>query len=314
MADRRFEADLHRYGPQASDADVISVEEANSYCWQLALSHYENFSVVSWLLPQHLRQHFCNVYAYCRWADDLADEVGTPSERVALLGWWRHELLECFAGQVQHPVFVALLPTIQQFSIPEDPFLALLEAFERDQHQVRYATHDEVLDYCRCSANPVGHLVLYLGRCHTDANARLSDSVCTGLQLANFLQDVAEDFERGRIYLPRTSCSEFGYTDECFRQRIVDDRWRSLMRSEVVLATEYLHQGWPLVGQLPKDLRFQVDLFVRGGLAILQAIRHVDYDVWTARPTVGKLTQLKLAASSWLSQRVVGRPTARKHG
>jgi len=313
MPDNNFEADLRCYGPHASNIRV-SVDEAHAYCRQLAASHYENFSVVSWLLPPHLRQHFCNVYAYCRWADDLADELGTPNERLALLDWWRRELRDCFAGQTRHPVFVALQPTIEQFSIPEMPFLALLDAFERDQHQVRYATREEIGDYCRYSANPVGHLVLYLGRCHDAANASLSDSVCTGLQLANFLQDVAEDFERGRIYLPREACVAFGYTEECFQQRIVDDRWRSLMKAEVDRASTYLHEGWPLVSQLPRDLRFQVDLFVRGGLAILQAIRDVDYDVWTARPRIGKLTQLKLATSSWLRQRVTGRRFARNHG
>ncbi|HUG66906.1 MAG TPA: squalene synthase HpnC [Pirellulaceae bacterium] len=313
MADRRFEADLRRYGPSANDIHV-SFDEACSYCRRLASSHYENFSVVSCLLPRNLRQHFCNVYAYCRWADDLADEIGTPSERLALLDWWRRELLDCLAGQARHPVFVALLPTIQQFSIPATPFLDLLEAFERDQRQTRYATHAEVLDYCRCSANPVGHLVLYLGRCYSETNASLSDSVCTGLQLANFLQDVAEDFERGRVYLPQASIAEFGCTVECFPRKVVDDKWRSLMKSEVERASEYLHRGWPLVEQLPQELCFQVDLFICGGLAILQAIRDVDYDVWTARPTVGKLTQLKLAANSWLRQRVTGRRAARDHG
>ncbi len=313
MADKRFEADLSRYGPQA-EATQVSFQRACAYCRQLTASHYENFSVVSWLLPRALRQHFCNVYAYCRWADDLADEIGTPSERLVLLDWWRNELLDCLAGQARHPVFVALLPTIQQFEIPAAPFLSLLEAFERDQWQVRYTTHAELLDYCRCSANPVGHLVLYLGRCYSEPNALLSDSVCTGLQLANFLQDIAEDFEQGRIYVPQESCAEFGYTKACFQQRIVDERWRATMRAEVERASEHLQRGWPLVGRLPKELRFQVDLFIRGGFAILQAIRDVDYDVWTSRPTVGKLTQLKLAAGSWLRNSVTGREPARDHG
>ena len=313
MADRRFEADLRRYGPHADDIHV-SVADACAYCRRLASSHYENFSVVSWLLPRALRQHFCNVYAYCRWADDLADEMEAPSDSLALLAWWRSQLFDCLAGEARHPVFVALLPTIRQFAIPSAPFLALLEAFERDQRQVRYTTHAELLDYCRCSANPVGHLVIYLGRCYSETNASLSDSICTGLQLANFLQDVAEDFERGRIYLPHEVCVEFGYTEDCFRQRVVDQRWRSMMQAEVERASDYLHRGWPLVGQLPQELRFQVELFIRGGLAILQAIRHVDYDVWTTRPTVGKLTRLKLAADSWLRQRVTGRRPARDHG
>ncbi|MBC8353339.1 MAG: squalene synthase HpnC [Planctomycetes bacterium] len=313
MDDRRCAVELERYGPQAADVH-LSIDEASTYCRHLASSHYENFSVVSWLLPHHLRQHFCNVYAYCRWADDLADEAGTPSERLELLDWWRTQLLDCFNGSAKHPVFIAILPTIQQFSIPTQPFLDLIKAFERDQKQVRYATHDELLDYCRCSANPVGHLVLHLGRCHSETNASLSDSVCTGLQLANFLQDVAEDFSRGRIYLPQDVRDVFGYTEDCFERRVVDERWRALMKSEVERASEYLHRGRPLVDQLPKELRFQVELFIRGGLAILQAIRLARYDVWTRRPTVGKLTQLKLASSCWLRQRVTGWRVPRDQG
>ena len=313
MTDRRFEDELLRYGPQAGGI-IMTVEEANSYCRRLASSHYENFSVVSFLLPRELRQHFCNLYAYCRWADDLADEVGTSQDRLELLAWWRHELRACLDGQVRHPVFIALLPTIQQFAIPETPFFALLDAFERDQHQTHYATHEDVLNYCKCSANPVGHLVLHLGRCHTPANVLLSDSICTGLQLANFLQDVAEDLDRGRIYLPRESWGQFNYTEECFRQRICDDRWQSLMKVEVERASDYFYHGWPLVDQLPKELRFQIDIVVRGGLAILQAIRDLRYDVWTARPTIGKLRQLNLAAGSWLRQRVLRLTTAREQG
>ncbi|MDA1050615.1 MAG: squalene synthase HpnC [Planctomycetota bacterium] len=313
MSDPRFAADLRRFGPQA-EGNRVSGAEARLYCRRLASSHYENFSVVSWLLPRALRQHFCSVYAYCRWADDLADEIGTPSESLALLEWWRSQLLDCLEGEARHPVFVALLPTIRQFSIPAAPFRDLLEAFERDQQQVRYATHIELLEYCRCSANPVGHLVLYLGRCYSETTASLSDSVCRGLQLANFLQDVAEDFERGRIYLPQEICVEFGYTEECFQRRIVDDRWRAMMKAEVERASQHLHRGWPLVDRLPKELRFQVELIIRGGLAILQAIRDVDYDVWTARPKVGRLTQLRLAAGSWLRHSVIGRRPARDHG
>jgi squalene synthase HpnC len=311
MDNQAFMEDLHRFGPQSNVA-AISDHEASEYCRRLALSHYENFSVVSWLLPRKLRRHFCNVYAYCRWADDLADEVSSADERLALLAWWRQSLHDCFVGRAQHPVFIALHETIEEFSIPETPFLSLLDAFEQDQRQVLYETHDELLGYCQRSANPVGHLVLYLGRCHSETNAMLSDSVCTGLQLANFLQDVAGDFDRGRIYIPQESCRAFDYTEDCFVQHVVDARWRGLMQIEVDRASRYLHRGWPLVDDLPKELRFQVELFVRGGLAILQEIRRVDYDVWTMRPTVGRLTQIKLAASSWL--RSSYRRAKRDHG
>lgn len=313
MGERQFETELLRYGPEV-DYPREAIDEARAYCRQLAASHYENFTVASWMLPRNLRQHFCNIYAYCRWSDDLADEVASPDESLLLLDWWRGQLSGCFAGEVRHPVFVALRDTIHEFAIPQQPLAALLDAFERDQQQDRYATHAELLDYCRCSANPVGHLVLYLGRCYDEQTVSLSDAVCTGLQLANFLQDVGEDFNRGRIYIPQDVCVEFDYDQECFQGRVVDDRWRSMMASEVERAARYLNCGWPLVDAMPKELRLQIELFIRGGLAILQAIRDAEYDVWTVRPRVGKLSQLKIAITSWLRQRVIGGRAVRDQG
>ena len=186
--------------------------------------HYENFTVASRLLPRRLRQHVCNIYAYCRWADDLADEIGDPQRSLALLDWWETQLRDCYDGRAAHPVFIALSETIRKFDIPAEPFLDLLVAFRQDQRVTRYETIDQVLEYCRCSANPVGRLVLYLGRCHTPERARLSDSICTGLQLANFCQDVARDWDRGRIYLPQADCRRFGYDEAVFRPAGVQRR------------------------------------------------------------------------------------------
>lgn len=294
-----FAAELARFGPTSRGGDV-SLDEAKAYCRTLARTHYENFSVVSWLLPKHLRQHFCTVYAYCRWADDLADETASD-ESLGLLRWWREQLAACYEGEADHPVFKALRETIDGFDIPQAPFAALLDAFERDQQQNRYTTFDELLDYCRCSANSVGHLVLYMGRCYEDETVRLSDSICTGLQLANFLQDVANDYQRGRIYIPQTTWQQFGYDEDCFGRRVCDDRWRAMMKHECTRAYELLEAGWPLVDRVSRELRFQVGLFIRGGLAILKEIARVDYDVWARRPTVGRLTKAKLVASTWLS-------------
>ena len=277
----------------------MRLDASRAYCRRLAKSHYENFQVVSWLLPARLRPHFESIYAYCRWADDLADEVEGAQASCRLLDWWERLLRECYRGSARHPVFIALGRTIEQFEIPPDPLLDLLTAFRRDQHQTRYETRAELLDYCRQSANPVGRLVLHLGRACSESNAALSDSVCTGLQLANFCQDVAEDYRRGRIYLPREVWLRHGYNEAAFAAGRFDDAFRELLREEVNVAEDYLRRGHALVGRLPEDLRLDIDLIVRGGLAVLHAIRRQDYNVWRRKPRVGKATQLRLLLAAW---------------
>ena len=189
-------------------------QEARDYCAALTASHYENFSVVTWLTPRPLRPAFQSIYAFCRWSDDLGDEVGDRDRSRALLDWWRGQLRDLYRGQARHPVMVALAPTVAEFAIPIDPFLALISAFEQDQDVTEYDTYAQLLDYCTRSANPVGHLVLYLARGFDPDNARLSDLTCTGLQLANFWQDVARDLAIGRVYLPREDRERFGYPDD----------------------------------------------------------------------------------------------------
>src|SRR4051794_22415222 len=198
---KTFAEELARFGPDARHPP-LSLSQARAYCARLTHGHYENFSVVSWLLPRRLHRPFHSVYAYCRWADDLADETGGGPRALELLRWWKRQLLRCYEGEATHPVFIALLPTIRAFRIPPRPFLDLLFAFEQDQLVKRYPSYEQLLDYCRCSANPVGRLVLYLCGLFTPERAELSDRVCTGLQLANFWQDVARDWDIGRVYLP----------------------------------------------------------------------------------------------------------------
>ena len=294
-----FSSDLERYGPDASGKSPVGLREAQAYCRRLARRHYENFTVASRLLPAALRQHLANVYAYCRWADDLADEIDDPERSLALLDWWETQLRNCHAGRAAHPVFVALAETIREFSIPTEPFLDLLSAFRQDQRVVRYETFEELLDYCRRSANPVGRIVLYLGRCHTPDRARLSDAICTGLQLANFCQDVAGDWDRGRIYLPRAECRRFGCDEDAFARREADDAFRRLLASEVERADGYLCEGLPLAATMPRGLRVPVALFTAGGRAILEAIRRQDYDVWSRRPTVSKRKKMQLLIGCW---------------
>ncbi|MFM9069487.1 MAG: squalene synthase HpnC [Planctomycetota bacterium] len=293
---------LRRWGPQGSDP-VLEFQAASVYCQELCHQHYENFTVASWLLPAALRRHFCHVYAYCRWADDLADEIDSAEQATGLLDWWEQQLQASFRGELRHPVFVALAETIREFTIPQQPFADLLAAFRRDQQQHRYDTWEDLLDYCRGSANPVGRLVLYLGRCHDERLVGWSDSICSGLQIANFCQDVANDFVRGRIYLPRVAWQRAGYREKDFAAAVCDDRFRSLMQEAVEQAEQRLQAGWPLVHQVPAELRFQLQLFVRGGLAIAHAIRRQQYDVWTRRPQVSRRQKLLLAMRAWWSSR-----------
>ena len=294
-----FVEELQLYGPQAAQRPQLSLRRSRRYCRRLARRHYENFTVASRLLPGRLRQHFYNIYAYCRWADDLADETGDPRQSLALLAWWESQLHECYQGRTSHPVFVALADTIRRFEIPADPFVDLLVAFRQDQRVTRYETFDQLLNYCRYSANPVGRLVLYLGECHTPQRARLADSISTGLQLANFCQDVARDWDRGRIYLPLAHCRRFEYDEADFARREANDNFRRFLAAEVDEAEGFLRRGLTLVELVPDELRLDVALFIEGGLAVLEAIRRQQYDVWSSRPTVGKMKKLQLALRCW---------------
>ena len=294
-----FLDDLKRYGPDQHIGSVpmITADDAWDYCDRLTRSHYENFSVVTWLTPRHLRQAFAGIYAFCRWSDDLGDEVGDPARSSELLAWWRGELRAMFDGEPpRHPVMVALKETVGEFAIPIDPFEALISAFEQDQVLTEYLTYDQLFDYCTRSANPVGHLVLHLGRVFTAENARLADLTCTGLQLANFWQDVARDLAIGRIYLPLEGRVRFGYTDADLHARRFTPEFAALLRFEVDRARELLISGRALLDKLPRALAVDVDLFGRGGLAILDRIEGQGFDVWRKRPEVGKAAKLGLLA------------------
>jgi len=299
-----FADDLLRYGP---DTPPVSPADARDYCARLTASHYENFSVVTWLTPRELRPAFQSIYAFCRWSDDLGDEVGDRERSRALLEWWRGELHGLYRGQTRHPVMVALADTVEQFSIPIDPFLALISAFEQDQVVTDYDTYDRLLDYCTRSANPVGHLVLYLARSFDADNARLSDQTCTGLQLANFWQDVARDLAIGRIYLPREDRERFNYPDADLRALRFTPAFADLLRFEVDRARALLNAGRPLVDRLPRELAVDVDLFSRGGLAILDRIAGQGYDVLTSRPKLGKVAKIGLLARAFLARRGASR-------
>jgi squalene synthase HpnC len=272
-----------------------SLDQARAWCRHLAETHYENFHVATWFLPKALRPHFHAIYAYCRVSDDLGDEVASAAEALALLDEWGEELDACYAGRARHPVFVALEQTIKECAIPQDPFADLLIAFRQDQTVTRYATIEDVLQYCRYSANPVGRLVLYACGEADQEKFRLSDATCSALQLANFWQDVREDYARGRVYLPENDMRVFGVSDANIAQGMATAEFRRLMQSEVSYARDLFHQGLPLIGMVNRGLAVDLDLFSRGGLEILRAIEMRDYDVLSARPAISKTTKASLA-------------------
>jgi squalene synthase HpnC len=271
-----------------------TLREAREYCRQFTRRHSENFSVATLFLPRRLLPPFSAVYAYCRNADDLGDESETPEKALAALASWRHELLQTFAGQPRHPILVALRDTIETFQIPRDPFLDLISAFEQDQHVREYETYAQLLDYCQRSANPVGRILLQLFESFDESRGELSDHICTALQLSNFWQDVKRDHDIGRVYLPREDRIRFGYTDEDLRANRFTESFAELMRFEIDRARELFQRGFPLVQQVPPDVAIDVELFRRGGLAILSKIERRAYNVWQRRPRLTRFEKARL--------------------
>ena len=282
----------------AALAAVYTIPDALTYTRWLATHHYENFHVVSWLLPRRLHQDFYNVYAYCRWADDLGDEMGDPAESVRLLAWWREGLQGMYAGKATHPVFVALRRTVERYSIPQQPFGDLIRAFEQDQTVTRYGNWDELFEYCRYSANPVGRLVLYLCGYSDAERQRLSDSTCTALQLANFWQDVTVDWEKGRVYIPLDVLERHGATAGDIAARRATPGFLAAMREVVARARELFSGGLPLAGMVDRRLALDIELFSRGGMRVLEKIEAQDYDVLRARPAVTKMERVGLLLGS----------------
>ncbi len=280
----------------AIPARAPSLEVAQQYCSRMAHSHYENFSVVTWFLPKHLHQHFYNVYAYCRISDDLGDEVGDPQQSLALLEQWEAELEQCYSGEPRHPVFVALRQTVRELEIPQHEFSDLLKAFRHDQRTGRYPTFADVLGYCQYSANPVGHLVLYVCGYRDAERQKLSDYTCTALQLANFWQDVAVDYGKGRIYLPVEDLAKYGVTEDDIAQRRATPAFLGMMKFEIARAREWFQMGLPLARMVDKHLALDIELFSRGGLEILNAIERQRYDVLTRRPVISRPRKLWLLA------------------
>ncbi|MGC8624451.1 MAG: squalene synthase HpnC [Phycisphaerae bacterium] len=276
-------------------APLTDITAARQYTWRLAHEHYENFTVVSLLAPKALRQDFCNIYAFCRTADDLGDEVGNKQLALQYLADFRRQTEECYSGKPRTAVFTALSETIGRYDIPKQPFLDLISAFEQDQRLNRYETFEQVVDYCKRSADPVGRLVLYLAGYRDPQRQTLSDKTCTALQLANFWQDVRRDIlQRDRIYLPAESRRQFKVDEEQIRSGRCDDHYRALLKFEVDRCQTLFNEGHALLPLIHRQLRSQISLFSRGGEAILAAIRQQNYDTLSQRPVLSKTRKLGL--------------------
>jgi squalene synthase HpnC len=281
--------------------------ESAAYTRWLATHHYENFHVVSFLLPKRLHQDFFNVYSFCRWADDLGDEIGDTQESLRLLAWWRGELNGMFRGETRHPVFVALAETVRTHDLPGEPFADLIHAFEQDQTVTRYRDWKTLFDYCRYSANPVGRLVLYLCGYRDEERQKLSDATCTALQLANFWQDVTVDLEKGRIYLPLDLLAKHNCATGDVEARKFTPEFRDAMAEAVRVARQLFREGLPLSRMVDRRLAIDLELFSRGGMKILDKIEAQGWNVFRARPAITKTERVALLMGTLVRQALARR-------
>jgi squalene synthase HpnC len=277
------------------------LDEALRCCRRLACSHYENFHVLSWIVPRTLRDPSAVLYAYCRTVDDVGDEA--PGDRDELLDRCDAELDAAFRGRARHPVFVALQTVIDRLDLPREPFARLIEANRIDQRTTRYATFEQLLHYCERSANPVGRLVLMLYGHRDEERFQLSDATCTALQLTNFWQDLARDFAMGRIYLPQEEMAAYEVRDEDLAANVASENLRALTAFQVARARRYFVDGFPLVDRVRGRLCVAVSLFSRGGLAILGKIEDQRFDTLVRRPTLSNRGKAALAVSTLVSRR-----------
>ena len=274
------------------------LSDAVGVCTRLAKGHYENFTLVSWLVPKRMRIPLYTLYGFCRTVDDAGDEA--PGDRSLLLERLEDELDAVYTGAPRHPVFVALKRTVAAFDLPREPFLKLIEANRSDQREHCYSTFDELLGYCRCSANPVGRLFLMLFDYRDRELFALSDATCTALQLTNFWQDVKRDYEMGRIYLPGEEMKDFGVEEGDLAKDTANDRVKQLFRFQVDRTRDYFEAGLPLIDRVHGHLKVDVALFSRGGLAVLDKIERRGYDTLRARPTLSRFEKGVLFISTLL--------------
>jgi phytoene synthase len=281
-----------------------SLEEAYRWCGNLARRHYENFPVASLLLPRDLRKELAAVYAFARGADDFADEgQWDQSSRLALLDAWQEELERCRDSSSSHPVFLALGDLLRRRNLGLEPFVHLLDAFRQDCTKKRYRDWEDLFAYCRLSANPVGRILLALAGYPGEHHARLSDAICTALQLTNFWQDVRSDFQRGRIYIPEAELERFGVSPGELSSSAASPRLKECLRVCVARTDELFLAGEPLLGMVKASLAFHLRLVVLGGRRILEKIARQDYDTLSRRPALGRGDwALLLVRAAWAAQ------------
>jgi len=283
----------------------MTVEEAFAYCQHLAGKHYENFPVASFLIPRPLRPFVASIYAFARSADDFADEGDLPAtHRLILLDDWEAKLNACYAGHADHPVFIALRATVEATGISRSLLAALLQAFRMDVVKHRYATFEEVMQYCGNSANPIGRLVLHTFGQANEQTLSLSDHVCTALQLTNFWQDVAGDYQKDRVYIPLEDLDRFGYTEYDLSRGVADDRFRAVIRFEVERTKKLFALGSPLLARTNGRLRRELGATLAGGRAILDSIERSGWNPLATRPTLAVSDKLWMIWSAILGREI----------
>jgi hydroxysqualene synthase len=278
-----------------------SLDEAFAYCEMITTSHYENFPVASLFLPQEKRPYIQAIYAFSRTADDFADELSlSPEERLVRLQHWDDSLSRCFEGDAEHPVFIALRETVKRQNIPIEPLRDLLTAFKRDVSQTRYETFEDLLSYCKCSANPVGRIVLMIFNHRDEKLFNLSDAICTALQLTNFWQDIAVDLKKNRLYLPLEDMRRFGYSEEKWKNGVVDDTFRQLMGFETERTRDMFYSGAELPAMVGKDLQIELRLVWMGGMTILKLLKRSGYEIVHRRPSLTLLNKVMIFSRALL--------------
>ncbi len=307
---------LALFGPD--QGREVGLQEAQAYCQRLTTGHYENFSVLSRLVPIDRRPDFAAIYSFCRWSDDLGDEVGDAKRSLELLGWWRNELHDCFSGQARHPVFVALQPVIEKRGLTVKPFDDLISAFEQDQHVTRYETWEQALSYCELSANPVGRLVLAVCEDQPVTEQQLvqSDQICTALQLTNHWQDVQRDWlERDRLYIPQEMVTTNDFEDRldaaCRHGHAPDQTflgaYQATIRACVDRTWTLYEHGTPLIDHVSPSTRPLIWLFAAGGRTVLRRIEQWNCTTCLMRPRLTKFRKAQLLLHAWLLARKVNR-------
>ncbi|MBI4853611.1 MAG: squalene synthase HpnC [Acidobacteria bacterium] len=275
---------------------------AFNHCEKIALGHYENFPVGSVLIPRAQRPHFYSIYAFARGADDFADEGDlSREERIKLLNEWRDMLVECQKNSINHPVFIALAETIKIHKLPVQLFHDLIDAFTLDVKRSRHASFADLLDYSRCSANPVGRLILLLFGYKDEYLHQMSDKICTALQLTNFWQDILVDLAKDRIYIPQEEQKKFGYSEIDLRASLYCDSYIRMMTS-LADRTEYMFlEGKPLCNVVRGRLAIELKAVWLGGTSLLNALREQKFNIFDNRPTIKTPEKIKILLKTFLS-------------